>query len=160
MSQYYFISVSSHLAGNAACLVGVKAPLLSLVQQLITLQSGGFMVVWKRDTLHRRESLVYIAYKRIMNTRLHTNFLSLLVCLAMFSTDTFSTQLKLNDSHFTGNSQAEIKFDPSRHITGTRLSFSHYRKGCNFLTDCLCNSNQEVYGNTAAFCKLFGIYWL
>lgn len=170
MSQYYFVSVSSHLAGilnhapNAAYLIGVKAPLLSLVQQLITVQNGGFMAVWKRDVLHRRESLVYIAYKRIMNARLHTNFLSLLVCLAMFSTDTFSTQLKLNDSHFTGNSRVEIKFDPSRHITGTRLSFSQYRKGCNFLTDCLCNYNQEGFGNikenTAAFYKLFGIGWL
>jgi hypothetical protein len=160
----------SHLAGilnrvrNAAYLIRVKATLLSLMQQLITVQSGGFMAVRKRDMLHRRESLVYIAYKRIMNTRPHTNFLSLLVCLAMFSTDTFSTQLKLNDSHFTENSQAEIKFDPSRHITGPRLSFSHYRKGCNFLTDCLCSYNQEVYGNikenTADFCKLFGIDWL
>jgi hypothetical protein len=52
----------------------------------------------------------------------------------MFSTNTFCTQLKLNDSYFTGNSHPKLKsihHDASR---GLGSSFSKYRKGCNFLT--------------------------
>jgi hypothetical protein len=95
-----------------------------------------------------------------MNTKPHTISLSpsSLVSLAVFPTDTSSTQLKLNDSHFTGNSQAEIKFDSSRHITGTRLSFSRYRKAVIPIPIVFCSDNQDAYGslkeNMGAFGKL------
>jgi hypothetical protein len=74
----------------------------------------------------------------------------------MFSTDTSSTQLKLNDSHFTGNSQAEIKFDSSRHITGTRLSFSRIGRAATPVPMAFCTDNQDAYGSFKENMPAFG----
>lgn len=56
------------------------------------------------------------------------------LCVAMFSTNTYCTQLKLNDSYFTGNSQPKLKSIHQDASRGLSSSFSKYRKGCNFLT--------------------------
>jgi hypothetical protein len=85
-----------------------------------------------------------------MNTRPHSNFLCLLVCLAMFST----APSLLNSSSMTHISQGtpKLKLNSIHHETlrGLRFLSLSIGRGVISLPLAFCSYNQEGYGNINA----------